>query len=374
MKVRILNTDNRKDVKDFIDFPFQLYKNCTQWIPNLEREMKLVLNRSKHPFYKHSNADFLVVESEHQILGRIAVLKNENYCNHHNGQYGFFYYFETIEDAQASTVLLSAAIDWHLSHGVQQILGPKGFLRSNGVGQLVEGFRYIPSVSMIYNYPYYDTYLEQSGFEKETDHFSGFIDRSVVINPRLYEIVEKIKERSNFWIKKFKTRNELREWVPRVEKVHHEAFHNNPGYYPSTPEEFNLIAENMISIADPSLMRLIMKNEVVAGFMIAYPDISKAIQKCEGKIYPFGWFHLLREMQRTKVLDMNGIGILPLFQGLGSNALLYVELEKTLRASRFEQLNILQVDERNYRSKADMEAVGTKWIQKHRTYHLNLTR
>jgi len=368
MKIRTLDTRNPRDVHAFIEFPFGLYRHSKQWVPTLVSEIELAMNRDRHPFYKHSEADFLVVESEKDILGQVAVIHNRNYCAHHKIETAFIYYFDIAEDLQASQQLLKGVINWTREHEIVKVLGPKGFLRASGLGVLVKGFEYLPAVGIPYNFPYYATFLEDSGFVKETDHFSGYLDRSNKLPERLYEVAEKVKIRGNFWIKTFKDKEEIRAWIPKVEAVHNEAFSVHPWYYPSTEAEFEMIADSMIKIAQPGLIKLIMKGEEVAGFILSYPDISEGIQKSRGRMFPFGWAYLLSAMKNSKTVDMNGIGILPKYQGLGSNALLYTEVEKTLRASHFDRLEIVQVDERNFKSKADMDMIGTTWHKLHRTY------
>jgi len=126
----------------------------------------------------------------------------------------------------------------------------------------------------------------------------------------------------------------------------------------------------MIQAADPRLLKLIMKDDEVAGFIISYADISMAIQRTKGKMWPLGWVDLLLEKNRTKIVNMNGLGLLPKYQGLGSNALLYTEVEKTIRDFGFEHAEIVQVDERNFKSKSDSDVLGVIWHKKHRTYNM----
>ena len=152
MHTRIIDTHNRKDVRKFINLPFDLYKNCAQWVPPFISDMELVFNRSKHPFYQHSEADFILVESEGQILGRIAVLHNRNYSNYHHQPTAFFYFFDVIEDQQVSQSLFQAAFDWAEKRQLKFFYGPRGFLRSSGVGLLVDGFEYKPAIGIPYNY------------------------------------------------------------------------------------------------------------------------------------------------------------------------------------------------------------------------------
>lgn len=369
MRIIKINTENANDVKKFIQFPFELYRNHPQWVPPLKSEMRMVLNRNRHPFFRHSDADFFIAESNGEVLGRIAVLHNRNYTAYHHSPTAFFYYFDAVNDVDVTRALFTAAFDWSLKNGLTSVLGPKGFLRSNGLGILVEGFEHLPAMGIPYNFPYYEPLLIDSGFIKETDYLSGYMERSVELPARLYEIAEKIKERGSFWIKSFKSKAEMRRWIPAVNRVHHQAFQNNPGYYPTTPEEFALIANTMIQIADPALIKLIMKEDQVAGFIIAYADISKALQKIGGELWPLGWYTILREQKRTRLVNLNGLGLLPEFQGRGANAFLYAELEKTLRSRKqFDRLEAVQVDERNFKSKSDMETTGVIWYKRHRLY------
>ncbi len=373
MNIRKIDTMNRGDQKKFIEFPFQLYKDCPQWVPATTSEMKTVLDRSKHPFYRHSDADFFLAESEGDVLGRIAVLHHTNYSRHHKTQTAFFYYFESVEDFDVAQGLLQAAVDWSKRRNVQLILGTKGFLRSNGMGVLVEGFEYPPAMGIPYNLPYYHPFFDRMGFEKETDYLSGWMSKAQQIPEAVQKIAEKVQERGNFSVRTFQNKTELIPYIKEVDRLHHEAFQNNPGFYPSTEEEFEMIAQTMIQIADPRLIKLIMKEDEIAGFVIAYADISNALRKTRGEMWPFGWITLLREQKTTSVVNLNGIGFLPKYQGLGANALLYNEVEKTLRAfDQFKTAELVQVDERNFKSKSDMERIGVHWNKRHRIYRYTL--
>jgi hypothetical protein len=372
MRIRKLDPRSSKDVRQFIDFPFQIYQNCQQWVPTLESEIKLVFDHDKHPFYQHSEGDFFVVESEGDTLGKIAVLQNRNYCANHHEQIGFFYYFDVAEDFEAAKLLFNAAMTWCKDKGIKYLYGPRGFLRADGIGMLVEGFNHRSALGIGYNYPYYGKFMDELGFSKESDYFSGYMNCDQRLPEKLHEVAEKVKQRGKFWIKTFKDKAEMREWIPYVEKVHNEAFCNNPGFYPSTEAEFKILAGSIIQIADPKLVKIIMKDQEVAGFIIAYGDISAAIQKVHGRIYPFGWISLLREQKNTKIINLNGLGLLPKYQGLGGNALLYTEVEKTIINSRFEFAEMVQIDERNFKSKSDMETMGVNWYKRHRTYQQDI--
>ncbi|MRS03597.1 hypothetical protein EG832_10320, partial [bacterium] len=249
MQLIRIQTTEKKDVSRFNKLPFELYRDNPYWVPPLQGEMEAILDREKHPFYTHSNADFFIVEEGGKTQGRIAVLKNENFCKHHQADIAFFHYFESTDDPQVSKLLFDAAFEWAKEQGATQLMGPKGFLRSSGQGLLVEGFDLLPAMGIPYNLPYYPQLVEAAGFEKETDHISGFLNHH--LTPKLHQAAERVVARGQFAVKRFKSKNELMSMIPVVDYVHKKAFENNPGFYPSTPEEFSLMAKNIIAIADP---------------------------------------------------------------------------------------------------------------------------
>lgn len=372
MRVRTLDTSRPGDVHQFINFPFELYQASHEWVPPIQPEMKLALNRKKHPFYQHSDADFFVAESNGQTLGRIAVLENR-ICNaYHERKQAFFYYFDTVEDLEVSRALFTAAFDWARRRNLNYVLGPKGFLQGDGMGILVEGFDHRPALGIPYNYAYYDTLVKDSGFEKETDYLSGYLRGDHELPERFYGVAERVKERRNFWIKSFTNKREMRQWIHRVGRIYNETFVDNWEYCPLTEEEMDIVAERLLSISVPPLMKLVMKEDEIVGFVFAFPDISAAIQKTKGRIWPLGWIHLLREFKRTNWVNLNGLGLVAEHRGVGANTVLYTELAKSVRDFGFEHADVVQVEERNTKSLGEMAAIGVEWYKRHRIYGCGL--
>jgi len=372
MQVRKLDTTQARDVRQFIHFPFHLYRDCPQWVPPILPEMKLALNRKKHPFYRHSAADFFVVESEGQTLGRIAVMDNRNYNQHHGRKDAFFYYFDAVEDVEVARALFNAAFEWARSRGLEHLIGPKGFLQGDGLGLLVEGFEHRPAIGIPYNYAYYEALVRDSGFEKETDYLSGYLPGNHQLPQRFYDIAEKVKARRGFWIKSFTSDREMRRWIYRIGEVYNDTFRENWEYCPVTKEEMAVIADRLIAIADPRLIKLVMKEEEIVGFVFAFPDISAAIQRTKGRVWPFGWIHLLREFKRTRWVNLNGLGLLKEHRGVGANAVLYTELAKSVHEFGFEHADVVQVEEGNTKSLGEMAAIGVRWYKRHRIYRRKL--
>lgn len=370
LAVRLLEKSNPKSIKAFKELPFRLYANSHYWVPPFPGEIEKVMTPEKHPFYLHSEADFFIVEDAHEVIGRIAVLRNQNYCDYHQAKTAFFYYFESVEDTAVSRLLFSAIEEWCHNRKLDSIIGPKGFLRSQGGGLLVNGFSQLPAVGIPYHQPYYQTLIEDSGFVKSHDHFSGVLDHHP--DPKIHTIAEKVLSRGNFEVKSFKNTREIIDWIPVVDEVQQNAFADNPNYFPASTYEFELQAKNILDIADPKFLKLIIHKEKVAGFIVAYPNINRSLQRSKGKLFPFGWIYLLNEKKHPVILDINSTGLLPEYQGLGGNALLYSEIDKVISSTHIKQAEIVQVDERNFRSLSDMGKMGIKFSKTHRTYYKKL--
>ncbi len=368
MQLRSLDTNRASDVEQFIEFPFGLYRECPQWVPAMVSGTRLVLDRRRHPFYRHSEGDFFVVEEGGKRLGQIAVLANHRYNDFHATKTAFFYYFDTVDDGEVARLLLDAAADWARARGMDTLLGPKGFMRTDSVGILIDGFEHRAAPGASYNYPYYRRLLEACGFEKEVDYFSGYLTGDYDLPQRFYEVAEKVKERSGFWIKSFKSKAELRAWVPHIQRVNNEAFVNVWGYCPMDDVEIQMASKQLMTIGDPHLIKLVMKGEEVAGFIFVFPDVSAALQKTRGRLFPFGWITLLRALKDTRRIMVNGVGLRPEYQGLGANAVLYTELMHTLRGCHVEACDVAYVAETNLKSMADMAALGVQWYKHYRVY------
>ena len=372
LQLRQINTDDKKDVARFVDFPFQLYKDCDKWVPSLRSEGINILNKRKHPFYEHSDADFYVVERDGHVLGRIAMLENRNYNKFRKTKTAFFGYFEVVQEIEVARMLLNQAKEWTKARGLADIIGPRGVIGIDG-SVLVDGFEHRPALAIPYNYPYYDEFIQDAGFDKLTDLLSGYVTGQHQMPDRMHRLAEKVKKRRGFWIKRFESKAELKQWVPRIVEVHDEAFRQTASYYPPTQAEMKSVIDTILTIADPKLIKLVMKDQKIIGFIFAYYDIGVGLQKSNGRLFPFGWFHILRDQRRTKWLNVNGVGLLPEYQGLGGNTLLYTELQKTVNeAEQIEHIDVIQVDENNFKSVSDMENIGVKWYKRHRHYRLQI--
>ncbi|MCJ7716470.1 MAG: GNAT family N-acetyltransferase, partial [Anaerolineales bacterium] len=325
-----------------------------------------------HPFYQHSDAEFFIAEDNGKILARIAVISNNRFNQTNRLDSAFFYFYESIDDQTVSNKLFETVFDWARERGHTRIYGPKGLLQGDGIGLLVKGFDYIPAVGISYNFPYYDKLVKQAGFQKKFDYFSGYLDTTVGLTDKVKRVAEKVKERSGFWVRKFETKDELLAIAPELREVYNAAFSGSEGFSPITEDEIILIAKRMLSLADPRLIKLVYKENKIIGFLFSYPNINRGLQKTNGRLFPFGWYHIMREFNKTRYMDTNGIGILPEYQGLGPTAVIYTELEKTFREFNFEYVETVQTREDNLASLGESSHFVMDWTKTHRVYEMDL--
>jgi len=370
LAVERIDTRSRSQVRRFVDLSFCLYDGDPHWVPPIKGDIRLMLDRDKHPFYGHSDADFFLASRDGQDVGRLAVLENRRFNDYHDTQQAQFYLFDCEDDPPVAEALFEHAFDWARSRGLNRMVGPKGFGALDGYGLLVEGFDHRRTMTMMkYNYPYYPQLIEALGFEKEVDFISCYLDPQTFRMPeRVHRIAERVLWRGSFAVKRFANKRELRQWADRIGRAYNEAFVDNWEYYPLTEREIDFLVDNLMMVANPRLIKIITHDEDVAGFLFAFPDVSAALQRAGGRLFPFGIFHLLLGMRRTEWIALNGAGILPKFQGRGGNALLYSEMEHTVRDFGFQHAELVQVAETAEQMRNDLQNLGAEPYKNHRVY------
>jgi len=371
LAIEKIDTNNKAQVKRFVELPYKLYKDCPQWVPPLYTDAYLPLNRKKHPFFEHSEADFFIAVRDGEVIGRICAAENIPFNQYHKTKKAHFYAFESINDLEVARCLFDAAIDWAKARGMDTMIGPKGLSPFDGYGILAEGFEHRQMMTMMnYNYDYYPKLMEALGFEKEVDFVSCYLPADAFKIPeRVERIAQRVLERGDLWVKKFKTKRELIQWAPQIGYAYNKAFIKNWEYYPFTEGDVKYAVDNVFLVADARLIKLVMHKDEIVGFLFAFPDVSSALQRAKGRLFPFGLIDILLEMKRTKTISGNGMGILPEFQGKGGNALLYYEMGKTVFGfNQFQHVEMTQVAETTRQMRADLKNLNGVEYKNHRVY------
>jgi hypothetical protein len=375
LTIEKLDTKNKAQVKRFVRLPHRLYKDCPQWVPLLDIDANTYLNREKHPFHEHSDVDFFLAVRDGQDVGRIAAIENKPFNKYHGTNKADFYFFDTENDPEVSGALFETVFNWAKGRGLDMVIGPKGMGPLDGYGILVFGHEHRNTMTMLnYNHAYYQNLVEAQGFEKEVDFVSCYLPADKFEIPeRVGRIAKRAMERGHLQVKRFKSKKELIQWSRRIGKAYNESFVHNWEYYPLSQREIDFVVDNIMMVADYRMIKIIIHGEDVVGFLFAFPDVSAALQRAKGKLHPLSLLDLVLDMKRTKSVSVNGIGILPEFQGHGGNAILYAEMGDTLLSDgRFQHIEMTQVAETTEQMRADLKNLNGVEYKNHRVYRKKL--
>jgi len=375
LEIEKVDTENKAQVKRFVELPYRLYKDCLQWVPPLHVDAYMYLNRRKHPFHEHSEVDFFLAVRDGRDVGRIAAIENKPFNEYHKTTKANFYFFDCENDVEVANALFKTVFKWAAARGLNLVVGPKGMGPLDGYGVLVFGQEHRQTMTMLnYNFSYYQQLIESQGFAKEVDFVSCFLPADKFQVPeRVERITQRVMQRGGLQVKKFKNKRELVSWAPRIGKAYNDAFVNNWEYYPLTQREIDFVVSNIMTIADHRLIKIIIHGEDVVGFLFAFHDVSAAMQRAHGRLFPFGLIDILLELKRTDTVSVNGMGILPEFQGHGGNAMLYSEMGHTLfDFKQFVHVEMTQVAETTEQMRADLKNLNGVEYKNHRVYRKSI--
>jgi hypothetical protein len=369
MNIIQVDPSNRRQVNDFLRLPARIYRDIPQWVPPLAGEERLRLDPKHYPFYRHSNAGFFLACQKGIPQGRLAVLENKLYNQHNHEKTAFFYLFESTPDPEVARGLFEAAFSWARGHGLDKMVGPKGFTALDGMGLLVKGFEHRPALGLPYNPSHYPGLIESQGFQPHGDIVSGYLGSSIQFPERIHELAARLQERRGLHIARFQNRAQLRNALRNLQELYNGALEGTTSGTPITEAEIKTLARQMLWFADPKLIKIVMKDERPVGFLLAYPDISAALQKTKGKLFPLGWWRMLRELRRTDWININGAGMIEEYRGLGGTAILYSELFKSITSNlRYRHAEVVQIGMENDKMQRELENFGVDFYKVHRMY------
>jgi ribosomal protein S18 acetylase RimI-like enzyme len=249
------------------------------------------------------------------------------------------------------------------------MIGPKGFSVFDGFGTLIKGFEYRAAFGQIYNPAYYQEFLEKLGFEKKWDSFTGYMDRSFQLPEKIFQVAELVKQKRGFEIREFSKKNEMKLYINDIKDLYNASLAYDSRNMPISDADMQTMVNQMLKFADPKLIKFIIKEGKPVGFLLAFPDIARALIRCKGKLLPFGWFQILRELKTTDTVDLNGAGILPEYQRVGGNSLLFAEIAKSITSKpNYQFAEFLQVRDNNPQMLLEWENLGVEVRKTHRFY------
>ncbi len=337
MNVNVIRVDSKVSLVKFVKSQWNFYKNDPYFVPPIIADRIKLLSTNRNPFFKHAEIEMLMVESNGEILGRIASIKNDNHNIIHKDKVGFFGFFECVDDVEIANVLFNEASAWLKSRGLTHIRGPLNPSVNDEIGTLIDGFDDSPQVLMAYNPRYYPELIEKAGFVKAKDLYAYKLRYQDYATEKLKKLQWLIRERYKVNVRdvNFKDKVQFREDINTLKEIYNRAWEPNWGYVRMTDEEFDFLATDLKPVANPKLVFIIESNGVPVGFHLALPDLNQVFKHNKNGGMLGAVWHLLTKKKQINRLRIIVLGILPEYQRHGLDAVLYYE-----SGERANQLNM----------------------------------
>lgn len=365
--IHIEKVKSRKDLKKFIRFPWNVYKDDPNWVPPLIMEIKERLDNKKNPFFEHAEMDLFLANKGDEVVGRVAAILDENHNKVHNEKIVFFGLYESFNDLETAESLLAQAAEWGKERGMDVLRGPMSLCMNDECAFLLEGFDSPPVIMMPYNPRYYLELMEKCEMVKAKDLYAFYMQREHEAAAKVRGIVEKAREEIKVEIRCADMKN-LDEEAKKIQFVYNQAWEKNWGFVPWTQSEMDYMVKKLKQIADPSLVILAEHKERPVGFAFGLPNYNEVLKRMNGRLTPLGILKFL--YYRKKIKGMRGIvfGILKEYRMTGLSYLLFSELERNAIKEGYEWGETSWQLEDNVAINKFIESLGGRIYKKYRIF------
>lgn len=378
--IQITQVTTKAQLKAFIDFYYDLYRDCPQAVPYLYMAEEETLNPKKNPAFAFCEAAYFLATQDGKVVGRIAGIINQRANEHWQRQMVRFGWFDFIDDIAVSRALLKAVEDWGREKGMTEIAGPFGFEDMDREGMLIEGFDRLSTMYINYNYAYYPRHIEQlGGWKKDNDYLEYRIQVPEVTPPKFAKLAEMIQKRYNLQVRKYNVHDMVEGGKGReIFGIVNEVYAGLYGYVQLSDDQIDNIVNNYIKMADLNLVTCIVDandDDRMVGFGVSFPSFSRALQKTHrGRLLPLGWWQMLRVMKwhKTDTVDLLLIGVLPEYRAKGANALIFNDLISWYRRYGFRWAEAMPQMETNKGVQSQWQYLESENHRRHRQFQKNI--
>lgn len=372
MAVTIKPVKTRKELKQFIRFNYELYKENPYSVPDLYEDMLGTLDPKRNAAFEFCEAEYFLALRDGEIVGRVAAIINNRANEKWNVKAVRFGWIDFIDDIEVSKALLDTVEKWGREHGMSEIQGPLGFTDFDAEGMLIEGFDRISTMATIYNYPYYPVHMEQLGYEKEADWIELLIKVPDEVPDKIKRIAGMVAKRFELKAEKLSSNRELeRKYGQDIFDLVNKCYAPLYGYSPLSSKQIEQYIKMYLPLVDRRMITLITeKSGKLVGVGVSIASLAVALQKAKGRLFPFGWFHILKALfvKRPTRLDFLIVAIDPDFQGKGVNAMIINEILPNYIKMGFKDVESNPELENNNKVQAQWEMFEREQHKRRRAY------
>ena len=319
--VTVRTVETSRDIKEFIEFPLRLYRDCPYFVPSLYSDEKKLLKSPR--ITDTSETEFFLAEREGKTVGRIQGILQKQYNELHGERRVRFTRFDTVDDTEVSTALFEAIERWAESLGMTQICGPLGFTDMDREGLLIEGFSENSTYEEQYNFDYYQRHIESLGYEKEVDWLEFELRAPKAKNPMLEKVARRALEINKLHVADtdMPKKKYIEKYGDSFFDCLDECYSKLYGTVPISPEMRRELVEQFILIVNKEFAFFICdETERVVAFGLCFPGIGEAVKKSGGRLTPSALIKLLRIVKKPKTIDLGLVAVRPEYQNAGLNA------------------------------------------------------
>ncbi len=371
MPHKIVEVTKGAHLAAFVRVPWIIYRSERNWVPPLKGEEFRLHNKAKHPFWKHGRSKYFLAVDRGKLLGRIAAIVDPNFIEFQGLNWGYWGFFECIENQGVANSLFEAAANWLKGQGVEAAIGPMNPSTNYTCGLLIDGFNSPPMIMMTYNLPYYPQIVEGAGLKKEKDLWAWLVD-TPQIPERLEKLAQYALKKGNFRIRKVDFSNLERE-VELLLAVYNSAWERNWGFVPMTEDEFRHTAKDLKMVADRDLVFIAEADGKAVGFSLALPDVNQAlIHNRSGRLFPFGILRILWHQRKINQIRVITMGVVEGYRNRGIDIAFYYHTFKEGIKKGYRAAECSWILEDNVMMNRILEDIGAKLYKKYRIYKMSL--
>jgi hypothetical protein len=373
MNLEIKAVSTETELSQFIDFPFQLYKNNPFWVPPLKLSEMAWLDKDKNPAFEHSEVVQFTAWRDSTMVGRVMGIINDLETQKLGARHARFGWLDFVDDSSVSQALLDAVENWATERNCIRMKGPYGFNSLDKNGMLIMGFGEMGAMTTLYNHAYYPQHLENLGLQKELEWLELKANLPKPFPSKITKAAGLVKKRYKLQVKRPKNKLEMLELGKVFFKMLEETYHHLPTYVPISSKQQAFYIKNYIGVLSPKFVCTVeAENGETVGFGVTMPNMAKAMQRANGKLFPFGFVHLLLAQYLSDTGDLTLIGVKEAWRKRGVHSIIFTALGGTFLKMGYTHFNVNPMLENNQNVLTIWKEFEHREHKRRRTYFKSL--
>ena len=374
--IEIVEVSSKQQYRAFFQFPFEIYRNCPQWVPPITKEEIDIFDPQKNAVFEHAMARLFLAKKKGKIVGRIAAMINWVEIEELKKTKVRFGWYDTIDDLEVSQKLIEAVSGVAIAEGMTYIEGPMGFSNMDKAGLLVDGFEHMNTMITWYHYPYQKTHLEKLGLKKQSEWIEFKIDIYDASDApeRVKKFARVIKERYKLKTLEFKTTKDVEPYIDKMFELLNQTYNKLQSFVPIQQHQIEVYKKKYLPYIHPDFIKCVIdENDEMIGFTITMPSFTKALKRINGKMFPFGFYHLWRALRKNNRASFYLIGIQESYQNKGVTAIIFQDIQEMFNKRGVTEVETNPELEENQAIQALWKNYKHELHKRRRTYRKDIT-